>query len=76
VQEARKSSGFDVSDRIALSWAVLDGPDATEVAEAVTEHGGLIGEEVLATTITRAEDATGLAHTDADLGLAFDVTRV
>jgi isoleucyl-tRNA synthetase len=76
VQEARKASGFEVSDRIALTWAVLEGPDADEVAEAVTEHGGLIGDEVLATTITRAEDPAGLTNTDRDLGLAFDVTRV
>ena len=25
VQEARKTGGFEVSDRIALSWAALDG---------------------------------------------------
>ena len=34
VQEARKSSGFDVSDRIALTW-LADG----ETAEALREHG-------------------------------------
>ncbi len=76
VQEARKSSGFEVSDRIALTWAVVDGAGADEVAAAVAAHGDLIGEEVLATSITRASSPEGLPHVDTDLGLAFGVERV
>ena len=71
VQEARKSSGFEVSDRITLRWHA-----AGEVAESVREHGELISREVLATTITEADDAEGLEQADADLGLAFSVQRV
>ena len=56
VQEARKTSGFEVSDRIALSLAVLDGKDAAELSAALVEHRDLIADEVLATTITDAGD--------------------
>jgi isoleucyl-tRNA synthetase len=76
IQEARKAAGFDVSDRIALSWAVLDGQGVGEVAEAMAEHGGLIAEEVLASTLTEAGSADGLAQNDPDLGLAFTVSRI
>jgi isoleucyl-tRNA synthetase len=75
VQEARKASGFEVSDRISLTWAVLDQPGADEVAEAITEHAGLIGAEVLAASVTRAGSPEGLPHTETDLGLAFSVER-
>ena len=71
VQEARKSSGFEVSDRITLRWHA-----SGEVAESVREHGELISRKVLATTITEADDAEGLEQADADLGLAFSVQRV
>ena len=57
IQEARKAAGFEVSDRIALSWAVLDGEGAGELAEAMAEHRGLIAEEVLASTIAEARVA-------------------
>ena len=66
IQEARKAAGFEVSDRIALSWAVLDGDGAGEVTEAMAEHRGLIAEEVLASTIAEAESPDGLAQTDSD----------
>jgi isoleucyl-tRNA synthetase len=76
VQEARKTDGLDVSDRISLWWDSSD-PD---VAEALAEHGALIAGEVLAEEFRagRAGEA-GLAdaarpvheHTDADLGLTF-----
>jgi isoleucyl-tRNA synthetase len=71
VQEARKSSGFEVSDRISLRWHATG-----EVAEAVREHQELISREVLATSITEADGADGLEQADADLGLAFSVQRV
>src|SRR6185312_14606748 len=42
IQEARKSGGFEVSDRIALSWAVLDQDGSGELREAIDEHRELI----------------------------------
>jgi isoleucyl-tRNA synthetase len=47
VQEARKTSGFEVSDRIDLWWQA-----SGELAEALAEHTGLIADEVLATSVT------------------------
>ena len=87
VQDARKSDGLDVSDRISLRWTASD-PD---LAAALAEHGQLISSEVLAvdyaeqaaaltqaqagaTIGTRAGDAR--EHTDPDLGLTFWIRRV
>jgi isoleucyl-tRNA synthetase len=69
IQEARKSSGFDISDRITLSWTAA-GP----MAEAITTHQALIADEVLATSITVSSDAT--KFTDDELGLSFDLAVV
>jgi isoleucyl-tRNA synthetase len=44
VQDARKSDGLDVTDRISLRWSAAD----TEVAEAITQHQDMISKEVLA----------------------------
>lgn len=72
VQEARKASGFEVSDRIALRWSADD-----ETAAALREHDGLIRSEVLATTVEEADRLEGDAVVrDDDLGLGFTVTRV
>ena len=45
MQEARKTSGLQVTDRVALRWEA-DG----ELAEALREHAALVAGEVLATT--------------------------
>ncbi len=47
VQEARKASGFDVSDRIRLAWEA-----AGELAEALRADGGLLADEVLAVEVS------------------------
>lgn len=70
VQEARKTSGFDVSDRIELRWSAEG-----ELARALDEHAELVATEVLATSIERAEPTEGWRRDD-DLGLAFTVTRI
>jgi isoleucyl-tRNA synthetase len=71
VQEARKSSGLDVSDRIMLTWQA-----SGETAEALREHAALVAEEVLAVRMDEAgpvDDAQ--EHGDAGLGLRFWLTR-
>jgi isoleucyl-tRNA synthetase len=70
VQEARKNSGYDVSDRIVLTWQA-DG----ETAAALRENGQLVADEVLAVEMPEAEP-TGSVVRDEDLGLAFSVTKV
>ncbi len=82
VQEARKASGLDVSDRIELWWTAEG-----ELAEALREHAAMVAEEVLATGYHEgpsegpeagAADAKTQdgAHRDAELGLIFWLRRV
>jgi isoleucyl-tRNA synthetase len=70
VQEARKSSGFDVSDRITLTWRA-DG----DLALALREHADAVAAEVLATSVTEGEPE-GDVREESELGLAFSVERV
>ncbi|MCQ4081509.1 isoleucine--tRNA ligase [Streptomyces sp. RB6PN25] len=73
VQEARKNSGLDVADRIAVRWDTADG----ELAEALTEHAALIADEVLALDFARgeADDGYGEPFTDEALGLTFRLRK-
>lgn len=73
IQEARKNSGLDVADRIALRWASSD----EEVRTALAEHAGLIAEEVLATDFAPGEpdDGYGPAFTDEALALTFHLRK-
>ncbi|BDM67936.1 isoleucine--tRNA ligase [Streptomyces nigrescens] len=67
IQEARKNSGLDVADRIALRWASSD----EEVRTALAEHAGLIAEEVLATDFAPGEPDGGYGPAFADEALAL-----
>ena len=68
VQDARKTSGLEVSDRIELWWSATD----DELAAALREGAGRLGEEVLAVTIEEATPYADIVpHDDADLGLRF-----
>ena len=74
VQDARKSDGLQVSDRIELRWATPDG----DLAAALAAHGELIAGEVLAVAFGPGEgpgDAAGpwYEHADDDLGLRFQL---
>jgi isoleucyl-tRNA synthetase len=74
IQEARKNSGLDVADRIALRWTSTD----AKVVAALTEHSGLIAEEVLATDFAQgeADDTYGAPFTDEPLSLTFRLRKV
>ena len=71
IQEARKSGGFEVSDRIALTVHATG-----EGREAFEEHREMIAREVLASTIAESESDDGLEHADPQLGLAFTIYRI
>ena len=85
VQDARKSSGFEVSDRITLTWAADDTDAGRAVTEAIDAHAALIADEVLAVELGHGDvghgDGSGVpAETatrfgDSDLGLTFTVQR-
>ncbi|MGW3045970.1 DUF5915 domain-containing protein, partial [Kitasatospora sp. NPDC001159] len=74
IQEARKNSGLDVADKIALRWTST----STETAEALTAHATLIAEEVLAADYLQGEgdDAYGSPFTDDGLALTFRLQKV
>ena len=60
VQDARKTDGFDVSDRISVRWSSAD----PELADALAEHRALISGEVLAVDFGPGEP--GVADADGD----------
>ncbi|MFF5717165.1 isoleucine--tRNA ligase [Streptomyces buecherae] len=74
IQEARKNSGLDVADRIAVRWSASN----QETAEAVAEHTALIADEVLGTDFAEgeADDSYGEPFTDEPLGLTFRLRKV
>ncbi|MEJ2885707.1 isoleucine--tRNA ligase [Actinomycetospora aeridis] len=70
VQEARKTRGLEVSDRIALTWAA----ERADVADAVRTHAGTIAEEVLAVSMTEGAVNGDAAARSDDLALAVAIT--
>lgn len=75
IQEARKNSGLDVADRIAVRWASPSSP--TE--EALRAHAELIAEEVLALDFAPGapdDPSYGAAFTDEGLSLTFHLHKV
>ncbi|MEV4898396.1 class I tRNA ligase family protein, partial [Nonomuraea sp. NPDC055795] len=70
VQDARKSSGLAITDRIDLWWTAAS-PD---LSEALRADGGLVADEVLALSVTEGS-AELPVFTDADLGLTFQLRR-
>jgi isoleucyl-tRNA synthetase len=72
IQEARKSTGLDVADRITLGYAT----DDEETALALTEHAALVADEVLAVSFAAGAPAEGVpTFTDESLGLRFWLQR-
>ncbi|MDP9861865.1 MULTISPECIES: isoleucine--tRNA ligase [Streptosporangium] len=71
LQEARKSTGLSISDRIDVWWSTAD----ADLAEALRLQGGTVAGEVLAVTLTEGADNDLPTHHDADLGLTFQLRR-
>jgi isoleucyl-tRNA synthetase len=69
IQEARKASGLEVTDRIALRWAAT----SPETASALREHAAVIADEVLASDLAEGfpEWAEPQPFTDDTLALTF-----
>jgi isoleucyl-tRNA synthetase len=87
VQDARKSDGLNVTDRIAVRWRTAD----AELAQALTEHQALISAEILAVDFgaqppdgtdgggsgrLAGDEPDGRRHESPDLGLAFWIRPV
>ncbi|MGQ5648990.1 isoleucine--tRNA ligase [Streptomyces sp. EKR5.2] len=73
IQEARKNSGLDVADRIALRWTATE----PAVIAALSRHSDLIAEEVLATDFAQgeADDTYGAMFADEGLALTFRLRK-
>jgi isoleucyl-tRNA synthetase len=71
LQDARRSDGFELADRVMVRWSTAD----PELATAITEHAGLIAGETLAVDFAElrpdAADAGGIQHPGAGLALEF-----
>ena len=67
VQEGRKSSGFQVTDRVSLRWTA-DGA----TSEAFAAHSEEIAAEVLAVSVE--SDPTAKDFEDVELGFSFSLT--
>jgi isoleucyl-tRNA synthetase len=74
VQEARKSSGLEVSDRIELWWTVADAEDAEQMRAALAEQGDALAAEVLAVTVHAGTAGEG-PGTDGPAGSRFWIAR-
>jgi isoleucyl-tRNA synthetase len=74
IQEARKASGFDVSDRVVVTWSA-----PPEVREAILEHAEVVAAEVLATSLLESDagalDGPDPVFDDAATGLRFVLER-
>ena len=68
IQEERKNSQFDISDRIVVNWN-----GTSEIADAIAAQSGLIADEVLAVDITR--DGR-IEITDTEIGLALALRKI
>ena len=68
IQEQRKGSGFEISDRIHVKW----NGDA-ELAAAITEYIAQISDEVLALSIVQDNS---LPVAENEIGLALELTKV
>jgi isoleucyl-tRNA synthetase len=69
LQDARKRTGLDISDRIELWWAAPAKPD---LAQALRESSAAVAEEVLATTFAEGPPSVDIVEQSADeLGLTY-----
>ncbi|MET7301136.1 isoleucine--tRNA ligase [Embleya sp. NPDC005575] len=75
IQEARKNSGLEVSDRILVWWAA---DESQETTSALLAHGVQVADEVLATQFAQGspEDEELFEHGDPALGLRFWLRKV
>lgn len=72
IQEHRKLSGFDVSDRITVSYAT----ENQELIAAINSHATEISNEVLALELTQVKDNSSPTASDEELGLSIWLKKI
>jgi isoleucyl-tRNA synthetase len=66
IQDARKNSGLEITDRIELWWQA----DGEQLTSALSEHSAAIAAEVLGVSVSVGRpNADVKPHRDDDLGL-------
>lgn len=71
IQQKRKDSGFDVSDRIGVSYA----SDSAAVLQALSEYAAYVKEQVLATSFKQVDALTGDTEEVGDSKVAFKIEK-
>ena len=71
IQQKRKDSGFDVSDRISVSYA----SDSDVVLQALSEYAAYVKEQVLAASFAQTENLTGDTEEVGDAKVAFKIEK-
>ncbi|GAA3418932.1 DUF5915 domain-containing protein [Streptosporangium vulgare] len=71
LQDTRKSTGLSITDRIDVWWSTGD----ADLAEALRTQGQSVADEVLAVSLTEGGADDLPAHSDAELGLTFQLRR-
>lgn len=72
IQEHRKLSGFDVSDRITVSYTT----ENQELIAAINSHAVEITNEVLALELTQVKDNSSPTASDEELGLSIWLKKI
>lgn len=70
IQDARKTSGLDISDRISVTWSAT----SAETTDAVLTHGEMIATEVLATSWVQGDVPAATAE-DEDLQIKVHLEK-
>jgi len=70
IQDARKTSGFEISDRIVVTWSASE----SNALVALQTYGERIASEVLATTWQQG-DTNGATLRDEELGVAIVLAK-
>lgn len=71
IQQKRKDSGFDVSDRIGVAYA----SDSDVVLQALSEYAAYVKEQVLAVSFAQTENLTGDTEEVGDAKVTFKIEK-
>ena len=71
IQQKRKDSGFDVSDRIGVAYA----SDSDVVLQALSEYAAYVKEQVLAVSFAQTENMTGDTEEVGDAKVTFKIEK-
>ena len=68
IQEARKASGFEITDRIVVTWSTQD----ADMRAVFIEHAADVASEVLAIDVNEGTPSTGVVATELPLEIAIE----